>query len=61
MLDKFVPYGNTSFFWTRHYNKSIQYAGHCEKYDQFILNGDLNRGDWLGYYADGDDVCAIAG
>ena len=23
MLGKFIPYGNTPFFWTRHYNKSL--------------------------------------
>lgn len=41
MLGKFIPYGNTPFFWTRHYNKSIQYVGHTIGYDEVIIHGDV--------------------
>lgn len=50
MLDKFLPYGNTPFFWTRHYNKSMQYVGHCAGYDEVIVKGDVSAQKFIAYY-----------
>ena len=32
MLGKLAPFANIPFFWTRHYNKSIQYAGYATSF-----------------------------
>lgn len=37
MLGKYVPYGNVPLFWTRHYNKGIQYIGHCVNPDEIYI------------------------
>lgn len=34
MLGKLTPFGNIPFYWTRHYNKSVQYVGYAAQYDE---------------------------
>lgn len=34
MLGKMVPYGDIPFYWTRNYNKSVQYVGYASDYDE---------------------------
>lgn len=61
MLGKFVPYGNTPFFWTRHYNKSMQYVGHCIGYDEVIIHGDVSAQKFIAYYVKNNKIQAVSG
>lgn len=61
MLGKFIPYGNTPFFWTRHYNKSIQYIGHAHSYDSVHVEGSVESNKFIAYYIKDNKVLAIAG
>ena len=61
MLGKFIPYGNTPFFWTRHYNKSIQYIGHAPVYDSVHVEGSIENNKFIAYYIKDNKVLAIAG
>jgi len=61
MLGKFVPYGNTSFYWTRHYNKSLQYVGHCQSYDEVHIDGDVLANKFVAYYIKDGKIQAVAG
>jgi len=61
MLGKFVPFGATPFFWTRHYNKSIQYIGHCIRPDEVIVKGDVKGGKWMAYYVKNNKIEAVSG
>ena len=60
MMSKFIPYGNTPVFWGRHYNKTIQYVGHCESFDEVLIHGDVPAHKFVGYYVKDDRVCAVS-
>lgn len=51
MLGKLVPFGNVPFYWTRHYNKSIQYAGYAAEYDEVHIEGNLEEGKFIAFYS----------
>ena len=64
MLDKYVPYEDVPFFWTRHYNKSLQVIGATEVgYSEVVVKGKKKKKDkWLAYYInDKDQVVGVAG
>lgn len=61
MLNKFVPYGSTPFFWTRHYNKSLQYVGNGVGAEEVHIDGDVMKHDFMAYYIKGDKILAISG
>ena len=61
MLGKFIPYGDTPFFWTRHYNKSIQYVGHTIGYDEVIIQGDVAAQKFVAYYVKDGNIQAVSG
>ena len=63
MLDKYVPYSGIPFFWTRHYNRSLQFIG-CNSvgYKEVIVKGKMDKRKFLVYYVnDNDQVVAVAG
>lgn len=61
MLGKYLPYGNTPFFWTRHYGKSLQYVGHCTSYDEVIIHGDVGGHKFIAYYVKDNKIQAVSG
>ena len=63
MLDKFVPYSGIPFFWTRQYNRSLQFIG-CNSvgYKEVVVKGSMDQHKFLAYYInDKDQVVAVAG
>jgi apoptosis-inducing factor 3 len=61
MLGKLVPFGNVPFYWTRHYNKSIQYAGYAAEYDEVHVQGSLEEGKFIAFYSQKGKVLAVSG
>jgi len=62
MLGKVLPYGAIPFFWTRNYNKSLQYVGNGEGFTDIHITGDLNEQKFVAYYINNkDQVIAAAG
>lgn len=63
MMDKFVPYSGIPFFWTRHYNKSLQFIGNnAVGYSEVVVKGKMDKHKFLVYYInDKDQVVAVAG
>ena len=47
MLDGDEPFMAVPFFWTKHFDLSIRYVGHAEKWDEVRVEGDLTRRDGL--------------
>mmetsp|Transcript_12891 Transcript_12891/g.16556 ORF Transcript_12891/g.16556 Transcript_12891/m.16556 type:complete len:402 (-) Transcript_12891:113-1318(-) len=63
MLGKYVPYSGIPFFWTRHYNRSLQFIGNnAVGYDEIVFKGKKSKHKFLAYYInDKDQVVAVAG
>lgn len=61
MLGKLVPFSNIPFYWTRHYNKSIQYAGYATDYNEVHIQGDLKEGKFVAFYIKDNKVQAVSG
>ena len=48
------------FFWSKHYDLSIRYVGHAEKWDEAVMSGDLTKEEFsIAYQADGK-ILAVA-
>ena len=60
MLGKMVPFGNVPFYWTRHYNKTVQVVGNGE-YDDVYVQGDLAANKFVAYYTKGNKIVQVAG
>ena len=60
MLGKFVPMDGVSFFWTRQWDKTLQYSGYADKYDEVYIDGDLKSLNFAAFYLKGDKVVAVA-
>jgi hypothetical protein len=61
MLGKKQVFNTVPFFWTRHYNKTIQYVGYSDSQDDIFIQGDVKAGKFLAFYTKGDKVDAISG
>ena len=63
MMDKYVPYDTIPFFWTRHYNKSLQFIGtNAVGYKEVVIKGKMNKCKFMAFYVDeADRIVAVAG
>jgi NADPH-dependent 2,4-dienoyl-CoA reductase/sulfur reductase-like enzyme/nitrite reductase/ring-hydroxylating ferredoxin subunit len=48
------------FFWSRHYDLSINYVGHAEKWDEVAIDGSLEGQDCTVEYRRGGKTLAVA-
>ena len=48
------------FFWSAHYDVTISYVGHAERWDRIEITGDLKGRDGAARYVRGDRVLALA-
>ncbi len=48
------------FFWSRHYDISIRYVGHAEKWDDVRIDGSIDAGDYSVSYRRGGKTLAVA-
>jgi hypothetical protein len=61
MLNKYVPYGQIPFFWTRHYNKGIHFVG-SGSYKEIYIEGDISKSNFIAYYInEADQIVAVSG
>lgn len=60
MLGKQVSHDAIPFFWTRNYDKSLQYIGFGSKYDTVHVDGNTNEYQFIAYYGLNNKVVASA-
>ena len=48
------------FFWSQHYDVSINYVGHAETWDELTIEGDIAARDCLLRYKRNGRVLAVA-
>jgi hypothetical protein len=60
MLGMRKPFSAVPFFWSRHYDVSIQYVGHAENWDAANVDGDITAGAGLVRYHRNGRLLAVA-
>jgi NADPH-dependent 2,4-dienoyl-CoA reductase/sulfur reductase-like enzyme/nitrite reductase/ring-hydroxylating ferredoxin subunit len=48
------------FFWSQHYDVTINYVGHAEQWDRVDIDGSLDAGDFAASYVRGGRTLAVA-
>ena len=60
MLGRRQPYTDVPFFWSRHFDVTINYVGHAEKWDRIDIDGDLGKHDATARFVLGGRAIAVA-
>ena len=60
MLGEGVAFAAVPFFWSQHYDVSINYVGHAESWDTLAVEGDLMAKDGLVRFRKGGRTLAVA-
>lgn len=56
-----TDFANVPLFWTTHFGKRFNYAGHAQRWDRIVVEGDPSALNFLAYYMHGEDVAAVLG
>ena len=49
------------FFWSGQYDLKLRYVGHAQKWDEVVIDGDLDEPKFLAYYLKDNKFMAVAG
>ena len=60
MLDRRERFMAVPFFWTQHYDVSIDYVGHAQSWDRIDQNGDPSAHDVALRFRQGSRTLALA-
>ena len=60
ILGERTPFSDVPFFWSQHYDISINYVGHAERWDTIEIDGSLEQHDGSVRYRAGGRVLAVA-
>lgn len=60
MVGKAVKYRGVPVFWTMQFQFPLRYVGHAEDWDEIIVNGDLQKRQFIAFYIKGNKVLAAA-
>jgi NADPH-dependent 2,4-dienoyl-CoA reductase/sulfur reductase-like enzyme len=60
MLGQRENFTAVPFFWSQHYDISINYVGHAEKWDELVVEGDIAARDCLLRFKRSGRVLAVA-
>ncbi len=50
MLGSTTPYDYVHSFWSDQYQHKIEYVGHVETWDEFVVRGSVDEGKLVGFY-----------
>ena len=60
MLGRRERFDAVPFFWSQHYDVTINYVGHAERWDAVRIDGTLDAHDCAVTYLQGDRTLAVA-
>ena len=60
MLGIATPYRDVPFFWSQHYDVTIGYVGHAERWDRLVVEGTPEKLDCTVRYLLGEKELAVA-
>jgi NADPH-dependent 2,4-dienoyl-CoA reductase/sulfur reductase-like enzyme len=60
MLGHAMPFTAVPFFWSQHYDVSINYVGHAEAWDEIVTEGDIMSKDCVLRFKRNGRVSAVA-
>jgi NADPH-dependent 2,4-dienoyl-CoA reductase/sulfur reductase-like enzyme/nitrite reductase/ring-hydroxylating ferredoxin subunit len=55
-----MPFVDVPFFWSQHYDVSINYVGHAERWERVDIDGSIEQRNCTVRYTDGGRVVAVA-
>ena len=61
MLGRQSPYESVPYFWTIHFLKRLDYVGHATDWDDIIVDGDLEKPEFIALYVRAGRVEAVIG
>ncbi|WP_158809343.1 NAD(P)/FAD-dependent oxidoreductase, partial [Beijerinckia sp. L45] len=61
MIGQATPYDAVPVFWTIGFLKRLDYVGHAATWDDVVVDGDLEKPDFLAFYVEHGAVKALAG
>jgi NADPH-dependent 2,4-dienoyl-CoA reductase/sulfur reductase-like enzyme/nitrite reductase/ring-hydroxylating ferredoxin subunit len=61
MLERDIPFDAVPYFWTSHFLKRLDYVGHAEAWDTVIVDGDLQKPEFIALYVKAGHVDAVIG
>jgi len=60
MLDQKCAYEYVPYFWTRHWDLSLQFTGYGNKWDEVFVDGNLNELKFVAYYIKDNKIVGFA-
>lgn len=60
MMGKGVVYDYIPYFWTRMFDKSLQYVGYASQFDEVFIDGNLSELKFTAFYFRNNQVVAFA-
>jgi Uncharacterized NAD(FAD)-dependent dehydrogenases len=61
MAGKATSFEAIPFFWTTQFGVTLNYVGHIKSWDEIIVQGDVEKKDFLAFYVKDYKVLAVAG
>jgi 3-phenylpropionate/trans-cinnamate dioxygenase ferredoxin reductase component len=50
LLGRSDPYDYVHTFWSDQYDDKIEYVGYAKEWDEFVVRGDLEKREFIGFY-----------
>ena len=60
MLDKNVAYDYVPYYWTRMWDKTLQFTGNASNFDEVYIDGDISKYTFVAYYFNNGNVVGCA-
>ncbi|WP_298916050.1 FAD-dependent oxidoreductase [uncultured Nostoc sp.] len=60
MAGKAVKFRGLPLFWTMQFKFPLRYIGHAQSWDEIIVDGDLQKQEFIAFYVKNNQVLAVA-